>query len=72
MTLEIGPKMFSHQDPANNSDIKQVETNDNPFQVFKIGSNYVKSCSGFLKIFALVRIFLILDTEFPHIVSSLE
>merc|ERR1712226_1581234 len=48
------PKMFSHQDPANNSDIKQVETNDNPFQVFKIGSNYVKSCSGFLKIFALV------------------
>jgi len=46
--------MFSHQDPANNPDIKQGETNDNPLQAFKIGSNYVKSCSGFLKIFALV------------------
>jgi len=46
--------MFSHEDPANNPDIKQGETNDNPFQAFKIGSNYFKSCSGFLKIFALV------------------
>ena len=51
--------MFSHQDPANNPNIKQGETNDNPLQAFKIGSNYVKSCSGFLKIFALVRNFVI-------------
>ena len=55
--------MFSHQDPATNP-----ETNDNPFQAVeinqstaKIGCNsaYLKSCSGFLKIFALVRIFMI-------------
>ena len=52
--------MFSHQDP----DIKQSETNDNPFQAVennqsnpKIGCNsaYLKSCPGFLKIFAMVR-----------------
>ena len=57
MTLDTGPKMFSHQDPANNPDIKQCETNDNPVKGFKIGCNSAqfKSCSGFLKIFALVR-----------------
>ena len=42
MTLDTGPKMFSHQDPVDNPDIKQGETNDNPFQAFKIGSNYSK------------------------------
>ena len=56
--------MFSHQDPATNPEIKQGETNDNPFQAVevkqsnpKIGCNstYLKSCSGFLKVLALVR-----------------
>ena len=49
--------MFADQDPANHPD-------DNPFQAVetnvsnsKIGFNsaYLKSCSGFLKILALVR-----------------
>ena len=61
-------KMFSHQDPVTNPDIKQSETNNNLFQAVevnqstpKIGCNatYLKSCSGFLKIFALVRNFMI-------------
>ena len=65
-------KMFSHQDPDikqsetndnpfQDPDIKQSATNDNPFQANqsnpKIGCNsaYLKSCPGFLKIFAMVR-----------------
>ena len=60
--------MFSHQDPATNPEIKQGETNDNPFQAVEINqstakfgcnSAYLKSCFGFLKIFALVRNFMI-------------
>ena len=64
--------MFSHQDsdtnPVTNPDIEQSETNNNPFQAVEVNqstpkmgcnSTYLKSCSGFLKIFALVRNFMI-------------
>ena len=57
--------MFADRDPANHPDFNPFQAVENNISNSKIGFNstYLKSCSGFLKIFALVRNLMIHSFE---------
>ena len=57
--------MFADRDPANHPDDNPFQAVENNVSNSKIGfsSAYLKSCSGFLKIFALVRNLMIKSFE---------
>ena len=57
--------MFADRDPANHPDYNPFQAVENNVSNSKIGfsSAYLKSCSGFLKIFALVRNLMIKSFE---------